>query len=77
MAAICRKWGLDPWMPLSVKSADDIALVTEARDLVGNPTWAQEMGVIPLPDRIEPMEPRVAKHYFMERFYQLTGTRRP
>jgi 5'-deoxynucleotidase YfbR-like HD superfamily hydrolase len=77
MAAICRKWGLSPSMPDSVKLADDIALVTEARDLVGNPKWAQEMAAVPLSDPTYPMDSRIAKHYFMERFYQLTGTRRP
>lgn len=58
--------------PAQVKEADNILLMTEARDLLGKPPvpW-QESAVKPLPDRIEPWSPTLAKDRFIARFAEL------
>jgi len=64
-------------MPDEVVAADMIALVTEARDLMGvadpttAPGWPSHFE--PLPDVIKPMTPDEARTEFIDRFVVLTG----
>lgn len=56
-----------------VKTADIVALATEARDLMGNPQdWPSLEGVVPIPARIVPLLPSEAKIIFLERYLELT-----
>ena len=77
MAAVCRRFGLPPEMPASVRRADEILLATEARDLMAplDPGWAAWLRDIPaLPGRIVPWTPGAARAVFVDRFVQLTST---
>jgi len=47
MAAVCRRFELAPNMPEVVRAADDIAVVTEARDLMWNPQWGRNKNAAP------------------------------
>lgn len=72
--ALAEQFGLDfPWHPM-VKAADNNALVTEARDLLGKPPedWTTVTGVAVLM-RITPLDPRAARNLFLERWYELNG----
>lgn len=70
--AICRRFGLPFQEPPSVKKADTILLVTEARDLMSplHSDWEDIMD--PLPFKIEPWDHDKAKDMFMKRFFELT-----
>lgn len=64
-------------MPASVKEADQVLLATEKRDLLRCPDaagWAGIVGIAPLDITIEPMHPVVARNFFMDRFYEITGS---
>ena len=63
-----------PW-PAPVKAADNIALMTERRDLFRciNPDWVQR--VEPLKERITPWDWRAAEAEFLDRFYALHNAR--
>jgi hypothetical protein len=68
---IAKKWHLVfPFQP-EVKVADNIALMTERRDLFRyrHPDWKQH--VAPLPERITPLPWREAEEAFLKRFYIL------
>jgi len=54
-----------------IKLADDIALATEARDLMGDPRWPG----LPEPDlaHIDPLPPPVAKRAFLAAFERLAA----
>jgi hypothetical protein len=56
-------------MPVEVKAADEIMLVTEARDLMhGTEGWSHFTDVEPLPDPITPWSPKRARREFIEAF---------
>jgi hypothetical protein len=60
----------------AIKQADNIALMTEARDLLG-PTPAQwGVNIPPAAMTITPMSPRVARERFLHLFFDLVGQRR-
>jgi hypothetical protein len=73
-AAIAKRFGLVyPW-PKEVKDADNIALVTEARDLMyGTKGWAEPLASLaPLHDRnIVKLTPEEAEELFLDRFRKL------
>jgi len=72
--AICKKFGLQPDMPESVRMADDMLLATEARDLMSpmHKDWINLTD--PLPFTITPLSHDDAKLLFLKRFEELTGT---
>lgn len=72
-AAICKRFGLSEKEPASIKKADTILLVTEARDLLPNKRSDWELTAEPLPLKINPLGPREAKDMFMKRFYELNN----
>ena len=71
MACICQRFGLEIDEPSSVKEADNIALMTEKRDLMPNSPdkWAETAE--PLEAIISPMSWVQAKRAFLERFGEL------
>jgi len=72
--AICKRFELDEKMPESVKKADDLLLVTEARDLLS--TVRDEWGydhITPLPFKIEPVSPDEAKEMFLKRYCRIAN----
>ena len=77
MEAVCRKFGLTEEEPPEVKTADQIMLVTEKRDLLVNnpfhPVW--EIAAEPIRSFIHPVPWRQAKAAFLERFVELTTTK--
>lgn len=77
MAAVCDRFDLPHEQPASVKRADELLLVTEARDLLGPlvPGWKHrpEHGYAAMPTRIEPVLPRVAEDMFLWRFELLAN----
>jgi uncharacterized protein len=69
---IMAHYGL-PWpMPAEVKRADDLLLATEMRDLMAPPPASWNLGVEPLPERIEPMSAPDAEAAFLARFHELS-----
>lgn len=74
LTAIFRRFGLPTPMPACIKQADNVALATERRDLVppGRREWPTLVGVVPLAERIVPLDERAARGYFMDRFHSLT-----
>lgn len=70
--AIMASFGIRFRRPLQVKHADIVALATEARDFMGNPTdWPSIKDVLPLPEKLFPMTPDEAKIAFLERYLEL------
>lgn len=71
--AICKRFGLEDKEPASVKKADKLMVVTEARDLMCplRPDWNQVCE--PLPFHIVPLPQRQAKELFLKRYFQLIG----
>jgi hypothetical protein len=66
--AYCRRYGLDTSLPMIVKQADVILLMTERRDLMRPPPrpWHASLeAVAPLPKVIEPMGAEQAAHVFL------------
>lgn len=72
MAVVCERFGLPVVMPERVKEADNVLLMTEARDLMRDPpvTW-KDAGAEPLSWRIKPWHPAKAKAEFMLAFARL------
>lgn len=76
--AIAEKFDLPAEIPAEVKHADNVALMTERRDLMkkrgrGWIDWSAELEALPtLPIVITPDLPRVARGSFIDRFIQLT-----
>lgn len=72
--AIAERFNLPPTLPLAIKHADNVALVTERRDLLQPSQHRWDEGLEAVPTRAEairPMEPGPAYHAFLERFKQL------
>jgi 5'-deoxynucleotidase YfbR-like HD superfamily hydrolase len=69
---IYSKFGLTTKEPATVKAVDIRMLVTEARDLMSpqHPEWINS--VEPYDWHIDQMSPSRAKHFFLQRFYELT-----
>lgn len=69
MAAVCRRFGLDPIEPPAVKAADNTLLATEVRDLMrpDRRVWGKWLfDIEPLPLRIDPWSPTVARREFLK-----------
>lgn len=71
---IAEVFGTQYPIPDEVYVADNIALVTEARDLMhGTDNWSDSYKEIkPLPDPLVPLSPAKAEEKFLKRFYALT-----
>jgi 5'-deoxynucleotidase YfbR-like HD superfamily hydrolase len=71
--AICKRFGLEDKEPPSVKKADKLMVVTEARDLM-SPLRSDWNNVCePLPFQIVPLSQPEAKALFLKRYFQLIG----
>ena len=73
MATIIARFGLEPLDFVDyghIKFADNVALATEARDLMGDPRWPG----LPEPakERIDFLSPRAARTQFLREFERLT-----
>ena len=69
--AMSRKFNLPFHIPLEVKRADQVLLVTEGRDLL-HKTWRSfEFQYKPLPAKLEVWSPQRSKQEFLARFYAL------
>lgn len=65
-----------PWpekVHAEVKLADRILLATEARDIMGGQAFDWQLGVEPLPERIEVWPAHRAAQRFLERYCELSG----
>ncbi len=71
--AICTRFELPEQEPESVKRADTLILMAEARDLMSplHPDWTLAMD--PPPFKIDSLSPQEAEHLFMKRFFDLIG----
>jgi 5'-deoxynucleotidase YfbR-like HD superfamily hydrolase len=72
--AITKRFGVNPTLPDCVKDADNIALMTERRDLIPSHAfkWVEdEHGYKPHPERVIPMTPCEARAAFLARFEEL------
>lgn len=77
-AEVAKKFGLPDTETPCVKEADNIALVTESRDLMpdggGQENWEWAVDIPRLSHRIEAIENwRLVETLFLNRFYELTG----
>lgn len=73
--AVFARFGLPETLDKSIKHADLVMLLTEARDLMpehNNASWAARMGITPLEGTIEPWSSERAKAEFLQRFMELT-----
>jgi len=68
---IAATFGLVWPMPVAVHAADDVLLVTEARDLMVEPAADWRLEAVPLAEHIEPMAAAAAESLFLERFAAL------
>lgn len=69
--ALFSAFGIDYPLHPDIKCADQRVLAAELRDLfkvMGNVS-----GVLPLPDKIDPLDPLLAEALFLDRFCDLTG----
>ncbi len=71
LEVIAQTFGLSWPMPTRVRAADDMLLVTEARDLMVEPPADWQMDATPLADRIEPLPPDAAEALFLKRYEAL------
>ncbi len=72
MAQVCLVFGLPVDQPSEVTWADEVLLVTEARDLM--PAPLEGMRLEPLEERIHPVPPAYAEGAYLARLQDLTGT---
>lgn len=76
--AIAKHFGIQYPHPAEVKHADYRLLVTEKRDLLPREIkpkeWAGFKDIKPIDYVIRPMEPKLAKTYFMNRYKELRGS---
>lgn len=78
--AVCKRFGIPLELHEQVILADEIMLVTEARDLMSKPPapWKfARANLEPLKETITPWQPRFAKGRFLERFWELGGKELP
>jgi 5'-deoxynucleotidase YfbR-like HD superfamily hydrolase len=77
MSVIIKKFGLQSEPPESVRTADNILLITEMRDLMDdNETWKTIYPDLrPLNAKIKPWSWQKAKREFIKRFYELKGNK--
>lgn len=74
--AVFAWFGLPETLDKSIKHADLVMLLTEARDLMpehDNASWALRMGVVPLRETIVPWTSEQAKTNFLQRYRELKG----
>lgn len=72
--AVFKKFGLPPILHSSIKEADRVALVTERRDLMpghDGSEWVHLSGVEPMHKTIYPLDPRMARFDFIDRYNQI------
>jgi 5'-deoxynucleotidase YfbR-like HD superfamily hydrolase len=69
-SVIYNKYGLSAHDIPEVHDADNLALATEARDLMGNPAWAHGMPMIKA--TITPWSPEHAEKMFLKKFEELS-----
>ena len=74
MAIVCKRFGLPVHEPESIKKADNVAVVTEMRDLMSRPPalWAEARNSDPLAAIILPLSPKDAEMEFLRRFAELS-----
>lgn len=73
--AVMARFGLPAKLDPEVKRADLVMLATERRDLMhsnDSSSWSLLVGIQPLPFKIEPVEPKVARRAFLNRYAELT-----
>ncbi|CAL94665.1 hypothetical protein [Azoarcus olearius] len=72
-AEVLARFGAPATPPLSVECADLVLRATEQRDLgpSSDATKNESAGVPPLTLKIQPLPPIVAKHLFLDRYYEL------
>lgn len=68
---VCEKFALNPEMDCELKRADNVALVTEMRDLLQKSDYPWSIREQPLERKITPMPPKAAELAFLNRFEQL------
>ncbi len=76
---IYQAFGLDADEPPDVKAADNVALVTEKRDLMPDrgPAWHESIRHVPvMAEKIVPQSPVLARLAFLTRFGELTRGKR-
>lgn len=74
---MARSIGVAEELPDCVKDADNILLVTEARDLMNDPVWAKDFPQKPLLGKLEVWEPAYAKNEFLSMYYELAFNMAP
>lgn len=77
MRAICMRFAMPAPTGFElalIKDADNVALATEARALMGDPRWPGLPS--PAPERIEFLTPRAARTQFLSHFHRLIATNR-
>ncbi|WP_157866791.1 metal-dependent phosphohydrolase [Aromatoleum aromaticum] len=76
---ILARLGLPSGLPSAVEQADLVLRATERHDLgrAHDAAVAPLEGVRPLPLKIQPLPPLVAKHLFLDRYYELRPQRSP
>ncbi len=72
LKVIAEKYTLSWPMPEAVRAADDVLLVTEARDLMAPPPKPWNLDKKPMKEQITPLSPAKAEALFLKRFAQLT-----
>lgn len=78
---IAARFDLPDVLPQCIKEADNIALVTEKRDLMPKPVgatdeWAWAEEIPRMPQKIKPVMPAGAKRMFLARYRALTKKRK-
>lgn len=74
MGVIGSVFGVSLPFPSEVKYADNVALVTERRDVMNySGHWVHGAGYEPLTYKIVPVSPKIAKTLFLDRFKELSG----
>lgn len=77
-AVMAAKYGLSPTLSAAVKEADNISLMWERRDLLGQPVaswarWVDEETIAKVPStRLDTWSPQQARHAFLDTFHELS-----